>query len=114
MKDPGDPSRHDVYGMVIAGFSKPAVVFFYIVAISLLCSHLSHGIASVFQTFGLRTAKTRAAIHGLGLGISVILWLGFLSVPILVAIGTLKDDKATAIHSPASPGQVQQSPLAEN
>ena len=78
----------------------------------MLCSHLSHGIASVFQTLGLRTVKTRAAIRGLGLAVSVVLWLGFLSIPFLVATGVLKDDKgATATLSPAP---VQQSPLAEN
>lgn len=112
MKDPGDPSRHDVYGMVIAGFSNPLVVLFYIVAISLLCSHLSHGIASIFQTLGLRTVKTRAAIRAVGLAVSVVLWLGFLSIPFLVATGVLKDDKGAAAN--LSPGHVQQSPLADN
>ena len=50
MKVPGHPEQHDVYGMVIAGFKNPLIVLFYIVSISLLCSHLSHGIASIFQT----------------------------------------------------------------
>lgn len=102
MKDPADPSRHDVYGMVIAGFGKPLVVLFYIVAISLLCSHLSHGIASIFQTLGLRTVKTRAAIRNLGLAISVLLWLGFLSVPFLVATGVLQDRGGSSPTHPAA------------
>lgn len=111
MKDPAHPERHDVFGMVIAGFQNPLVVLFYIVAISLLCSHLSHGIASIFQTLGLRTEKTRVAIRNLGLGISVLLWIGFLSIPILVATGALKDKGASASLSAEPP---ESSPLVEN
>lgn len=107
MKDPVDPSRHDVYGMVIAGFSNPVVVLFYIVAISLLCSHLSHGIASIFQTLGLRSEKSRAAIRTLGLAISAILWIGFLSVPFLVATGVLKDAKGAATHRSPGPSAAE-------
>lgn len=102
MKDPSNPERHDVYGMVVAGFQKPAVVLFYMVAVSLLCSHLSHGIASVFQTLGLRTVKTRAAIKYTGLGLSLLLWAGFLSVPFFAATGTI-EDKAKARPAAASP-----------
>ncbi len=94
MKDPAQPDRHDVYGMVIAGFKNPLVVLFYIVSISLLCSHLSHGIASVFQTLGLRTRKTEGLVKTIGLAVSVILWLGFLSIPFLVVTGVIEDSGA--------------------
>ena len=51
----------DPYGMVIAGFAPSfltfLVVLFYIIAMTLLCSHLSHGVASMFQTLGLRSKK---------------------------------------------------------
>lgn len=96
MKDPGDPDRHDVYGMVVAGFQSPLVVLFYIVAISLLCSHLSHGIASVFQTLGLRTVKSRAAIANLSWGVAILLWIGFLAIPVLISTGALTDEEAAA------------------
>lgn len=92
LKDPLDPSRPDVYGMVIKGFQNPLVVLFYIIAISLLFSHLSHGIASIFQTLGLRTAKTRSAINKLSWAISIVLWLGFLSVPFLISVNVVEDD----------------------
>lgn len=91
MKDPADASRHDVYGMLIAGFKNPLIVLFYLVSISLLCSHLSHGIASIFQTLGLRSDKTRLPIQMIGLALSVILWVGFLSIPLLVVTGVLTD-----------------------
>ena len=111
MKDPGNLERHDVYGMVIAGFQNPLVVIFYILAISFLCSHLSHGIGSIFQTLGLRTEKTRVAIRNLSVAISVLLWVGFLSIPILVVTGGLKDKTDSASHSSERPGP---SALAEN
>ncbi len=102
MKDPLDPSRHDAYGMVVAGFQNPVVVLFYIVAISFLCSHLSHGIASIFQTLGLRTEKTRDAIHKLGLVISIVLWLGFLSIPFLALFDVIGDGDTPPGAAPVS------------
>ncbi len=99
MKDPGNPDRHDVYGMVIAGFKNPLIVLFYMVAITFLCSHLSHGIASIFQTLGLRSERTKVPVKMLGLAVSVLLWLGFLSIPFFVVTGVLADDGAPAAHS---------------
>lgn len=91
LPDPTDPDRKDVYLMVIKGFQNPLVVLFYIVGVSLLCSHLSHGIASIFQTLGLRSEKTREAIRKLGWAVAIILWLGFLSIPVLVGTGAIED-----------------------
>lgn len=89
-ENPGE-ERHDVYAMVIKGFKNPLVTLFYIVGITLLCSHLSHGIASIFQTLGLRSRKTSGAETKIGWAISVALWIGFLSIPLAVITGVLKD-----------------------
>lgn len=102
MKDPMDPSRHDVYGMVIAGFQNPLVVLFYIVAISFFCTHLNHGISSLFQTLGLRSEKTKWITGKIGLAVTVILWLGFISIPFLSSVNILKDKgvpEKSAAHS---------------
>ncbi len=99
MKDPMDPSRHDVYGMVIAGFQNPLVVLFYIVGVSLLCSHLSHGIASIFQTLGFRSRKSQDPIKKLGLIISLILWLGFISIPVAASFNWICDSDSESSHS---------------
>lgn len=84
LPDPSHPGRHDVFGMVILGFKNPLVVLFYLVSVSLLCSHLSHGIASLFQTLGLRSARSKKAIQQLGLAVAIALWLGFLSIPLAI------------------------------
>ncbi len=79
--------RHDVYKMVTEGFSNYAVSAFYIVAVFLLCSHLSHGIPSFFQTLGLRHPKYQPVIEKSGPVIAGLLFLGYVSVPIGVIAG---------------------------
>lgn len=74
----------NVHKMVIDGFSVPLVSLFYIIAISLLCSHLSHGVASVFQTLGLRSRKTAGLIKALGWTYALAIWAGFLSIPVAI------------------------------
>jgi succinate dehydrogenase / fumarate reductase, cytochrome b subunit len=46
--------RHDIFKMMVTGFSHPVVALFYIVAMTLLCLHLSHGVAAMFQSLGLK------------------------------------------------------------
>ena len=57
-----EPGIHNVYNMVIDGFRVWYVSLFYIISLLLLTSHLSHGFASVFQTLGLATYRTRRPI----------------------------------------------------
>jgi len=38
--------RHDIFKMMVVGFSKPLVSGFYILGLALLCLHLSHGPAA--------------------------------------------------------------------
>jgi len=80
----------DPFGMVIVGFKNPLVVLFYLIAMTLLCSHLSHGVASIFQTLGLRSKKAQSLIHTLSLGYSIVIWAGFVSIPLSVIFGILK------------------------
>lgn len=70
--------------MVIVGFSNGLVVLFYAIAMSLLCSHLSHGVASMFQTLGLRSKKSAPLIALLSKAYALIIWAGFLSIPIAI------------------------------
>lgn len=78
--------RHDAWKMVIVGFSNPLVVIFYVIAMTLLCSHLSHGVASIFQTLGLRTKKTAGAITVLSKVYAAVIYLGFISIPLAILL----------------------------
>ena len=80
----------DPYGMVILGFQNPLVVLFYVIAMTLLCSHLSHGVASIFQTLGFRSKKAAGAIRAFSLGYTAVIWVGFISIPLAVLAGLVK------------------------
>jgi succinate dehydrogenase / fumarate reductase cytochrome b subunit len=80
----------DPYGMVIVGFQNWLVVLFYLISMTLLCSHLSHGVASIFQTLGLRSKKAQGLIQTFSIGYSVVIWVGFVSIPLSVIFGILK------------------------
>lgn len=79
--------RPDVFAMVVRSFRNPVVSTLYIAAMLLLWSHLSHGIASVFQTVGLRGRRSGALIDRLGWIVATVLVLGYLSIPIAVLLG---------------------------
>ncbi|MFO0938471.1 MAG: succinate dehydrogenase cytochrome b subunit [Gemmataceae bacterium] len=67
---------HDVYRMMIAGFSEPWIVALYLVAQLFLLVHLAHGIQSVFQTLGLVAKRFVPAVGMLGYAISGTIFLG--------------------------------------
>jgi len=82
---------HDVSKMVIHSFSQyPAISLFYIFSMALLCSHLSHGFASVFQTLGLRTERSWPLIRAAGYGYAALIFLGNISIPIAAMAGWIK------------------------
>lgn len=75
---------HDVYRMVIAGFSWLPAVVFYIIAMVLLCSHLSHGVKSIFQTLGISTDKTEPAYGAFARIFAAVILIGNCSIPIAI------------------------------
>jgi succinate dehydrogenase / fumarate reductase cytochrome b subunit len=84
-------AKESPYKMVIAGFSggflQVLVVLFYVVAMTLLCSHISHGVASMFQTLGFRSKKSAGLIRSISLGYAAVIWLGFVSIPVAIMFG---------------------------
>ncbi|MDX2044508.1 MAG: succinate dehydrogenase cytochrome b subunit [Acidobacteriota bacterium] len=82
--------RHDVRGMMIAGFTNPIISIFYVVSVALLCLHLSHGVASIFQSLGLRSKKAEANLKKLALVAAIILFFGFCAIPVAVMAGLVK------------------------
>lgn len=82
-----EAGRHDVYGMVIAGFSKAWVSGFYILSMFLLAMHLSHGIASMLQTVGLRNSGTRRMIDSVSWLFAAVIFVGNSAIPLAVLFG---------------------------
>ena len=76
--------RHNAWQMVVDGFTWWPAALFYVIAISLLCSHLSHGVESLFQTLGLRSAKSAPTLRRFSIVFSVAIWLGFVSIPVSI------------------------------
>ncbi len=77
---------HNAWKMVIDGFSVWYVVLFYVVAMTLLCSHLRHGVQSIFQTLGWRSRRSESAIDLLSKGYAAFIWIGFVSIPVAIYI----------------------------
>ena len=97
LREPRDPltgkeGLHDVYSMVVRGFTTPWIAVLYIVAQVALFLHLLHGVQSSFQTLGLKNSRFRNLIRLFGflvaltilvgnVGIVVGVWAGLYPVP---------------------------------
>lgn len=77
---------HDVYAMMIAGFTTPWIALIYLVAQILLFIHLSHGIQSALTTLGLVGKEFANAAKWLGYMIAATVLIG--NVAIVVAVWT--------------------------
>ncbi|MEM8550117.1 MAG: succinate dehydrogenase cytochrome b subunit [Verrucomicrobiota bacterium] len=71
----------DVYAMMAKGFSSIGVSVFYIIAVGLLCVHLTHGVSSMFQSIGIRNESWRKRLHAFALAYGWVIFLGFASIP---------------------------------
>ncbi len=79
--------QHDVYSMVVAGFTTPWLVVLYVVAQFALFVHLVHGIQSSLQTLGLKNRRVAGPIKLLGLAIAATILLGNLAIVLGVMAG---------------------------
>jgi succinate dehydrogenase / fumarate reductase cytochrome b subunit len=81
---------HDIYRMMIIGFSNYWVSSFYVLGIGLLCIHLSHGASAMFQSLGLNNAAYEAVIDRLATVAAVVIFLGYISIPLAVLAGAVQ------------------------
>lgn len=72
----------DLYALVDVAFKEPFYAIFYVIAMSILAFHLSHGFASAFQTLGLNHKKYSPVIKTVGLIFSVIVPILFGLIPV--------------------------------
>jgi succinate dehydrogenase / fumarate reductase, cytochrome b subunit len=82
--------ENDVYSMLILGFQSPLVSFFYLLAVGLLCMHLSHGFSSLLQTLGINTKKLMTPISVGARVLAALVFIGYASIPVAVLTGALK------------------------
>ncbi len=75
---------HDLASMVIARFKIGWVVVIYILALLGLGFHLHHGFQSAFQTLGLNHPVYTPIIKVIGFVYTILITLGFISIPIIV------------------------------
>jgi succinate dehydrogenase / fumarate reductase, cytochrome b subunit len=85
-----DKGRHDVYRMMVMGFSVWYVSLFYIIGMVLLSLHLSHGVQAMFQSLGLKNRNWKPFIDGFAKFIAIALLVGYCSIPIAVLFGIVK------------------------
>lgn len=77
----------DVYAMMVLGFRVWWVALFYIVAQVLLFIHLGHGLAAMFQSFGLRNHNWNPRIQLFAKFFSTALLIGYVSIPLAITFG---------------------------
>jgi succinate dehydrogenase / fumarate reductase cytochrome b subunit len=83
-------SRHDVYKMMIMGFSNPWISMIYLICMGLLCLHLSHGVSSLFQSLGWKKGVYAGAIDTFAKIAALVIFLGNCSIPISIMLGVIK------------------------
>src|SRR5580704_4612287 len=82
--------RHDVYRMLILGFRHPLVSLFYVIALFLLTTHLSHGFASVVQTLGINNRKIANFVSTGGQILAWVVFAGYISIPVTILFGMIR------------------------
>ena len=82
--------RPDVFRMVVQSFQKTFISLVYAGALTALAFHLSHGIQSIFQSLGLNNDRTLPVIVQSGKAAAVMLYAGYIAIPLIILIGILK------------------------
>jgi succinate dehydrogenase / fumarate reductase cytochrome b subunit len=83
--------RHDIFKMMIVGFSNPWVSGFYVLGLALLSLHLSHGASSMFQSLGWKNEAYRPFLDKAAQVVAVLIFIGYTSIPIAILCGYGKE-----------------------
>lgn len=74
----------DLHRLVLEVFAQPGYVIWYLVCLFLILLHLSHGMSSVFNTWGVRHPKYTPMIKTAGWIYAIVVVGGFVSQPLYV------------------------------
>lgn len=89
VRNPDSLGRPDVFLMVVRSFQNIGISALYLIAVLALWLHLSHGIQSSFQTWGLNSDGSFPVVKGGGAAAAVILLLAYAAIPIVIVTGLL-------------------------
>jgi len=85
-----DPwGNRDLYTVTVTAFREVWYTVFYVFSMFILSLHLNHGVASAFQTLGLKTQKYLSPIEKLAGGFSILVPVAFASIPIILYLQSL-------------------------
>src|SRR5438067_2088193 len=83
-----DPQqRHDIFKMMVVGFSNVWVSGFYLVGMALLCLHLSHGVSSMFQSLGWKSKAYGPFLDKFARFGALAIFIGYSSIPVAILCG---------------------------
>nr|WP_312019304.1 succinate dehydrogenase cytochrome b subunit [Arachnia propionica] len=86
----GGKAEHP-HTMVLAGFQQWWILAFYAICMVLICMHIRHGLWSAFATLGANlSANSRKWLNIIAIFVAVVLYIGFMIMPLAVAFGILK------------------------
>lgn len=90
IRHPDELGRPDVFTMVVRGFQQSGTAWLYVFFMATLLLHLTHGIQSSFQTWGLNNDKSLPIITRGGQIAATVLFLGYAAIPVVIVMGILK------------------------
>lgn len=77
----------DAHGNLVTGLSNPLIAGVYALALVAVCLHLYHGVWSMFQTVGAAHPKYARLRRPFAVAMAIIVFLGFVSIPVAVLTG---------------------------
>jgi succinate dehydrogenase / fumarate reductase cytochrome b subunit len=80
-------NRHDIFTMMVIGFSNKSVSAFYVLGMALLCLHLSHGVSSMFQSIGWKNQAYGPWLDKLARAAALLIFIGYSSIPVAILLG---------------------------
>jgi succinate dehydrogenase / fumarate reductase cytochrome b subunit len=87
---PDEKGRHDVYAMMVAGFSTPWIAALYLGSQAVVAVHLSHGVKSSLQTLGLVGRRFSLAARWLGYAVALTVLVGNCAIVLAVWLGYVR------------------------
>lgn len=79
------------FQMITGDFKLWYMVLLYAVFVAVVCTHVWHGFWSAFATLGANTsARSRAVLNACASIVAVLLFVGFMAMPIAIFVGVIK------------------------